>query len=285
MSPFDAWRKRIPEALYGELDMETKEKLGRHLAACPACADLVREMKETLEAMAEDPTPDPGPEFWEGYWDALVSRMGCEALRAESLVPAGRPAGRRVRPWTRWALGFAAAGALVVIGIFIGRTLERPRGDVARLAPTTPPAAVPASAEAPLSARASRYLKRSKVLLLGVVNFDPRTGELDGLNPSLQRSTSVELAREAVVLKKELKGQDPRLAQLVSDLERIFLQIANLKAEGDLAEVELIRTGLEQDDILFRINLNELRRTSGEGKGTSPGQDGKGKTAKTAASA
>jgi len=284
MSPFDAWRKRIPEALYGELDMETKEKLDRHLAACPACADLFREMKETLEAMAEDPTPDPGREFWEGYWDALVSRMGREALQAGSSAPTGRPAGRRFRPWTRWALGFAAAGALVVIGIFIGRTLERPRGDVARLAPATP-AAVPASAEAALSVRASRYLKRSKVLLLGVVNFDPRTGELDGLNPSLQRSTSVELAREAVVLKKELKGQDPRLAQLVSDLERIFLQIANLKAEGDLAEVELIRTGLEEGDILFRINLNELRRTSGEGKGASPGPDGRGKTAKTAPSA
>jgi len=42
---------------------------------------------------------------------------------------------------------------------------------------------------------------------------------------------------------------------------------------------------LEQNDILFRINLTELRRTAGEGKSTSPGQVGKGKTAKTAASA
>jgi len=280
MSPFDSWRKRIPEALFGELDMKTKEKLDRHLAACPACSELFREMKETLEAMAEDPTPDPGPDFWEHYWDALALRMGREALNSEAVLSPGRPSGRRFRPWTRLALGTAAAAALIIIGIFIGRTLDRAPGDILSRAPTIQPAATPT----PLFIRTSHYLRRSKVLLLAVVNFDPATGDLYGLNPELQKRTSGELVREAVVLKKELKGTDPRLEQLVSDLERIFLQIANLKAEGDLAEVEVIRSGLEQNDILFRINLTELRRTSGEGKGTSPSQDKRGKTAKTATS-
>jgi hypothetical protein len=245
--------------------MKAKEKLDRHLAACPECSDLLREMKRTLEAMEDDPTPDPGPDFWEGYWDAVVLRMGHEALASGRGLAAGRPAGRWFQPWTRWALGSAAAAALVLVGIFIGRTLSRAPGGAAVPATAIRPAAVPAPAAAPLFVRTSHYLRRSKVLLLGVVNFDPRTGDLYGLNPSLQKTTSAELVREAVVLKKELKGADPRLAQLVSDLERIFLQIANLKAEGDLAEVELIRTGLEQSDILFRISLNELRRPAGKG--------------------
>ena len=283
MSLFDSWRKRIPEALYGELEMKTKGKLDRHVAACPACAELFREMKETLEAMAEDPTPDPGPDFWEGYWDGLVSRMGREALGSGSALSPVRTSGRRFHPWTRLALGTAAAAALVLIGIFIGRTLERTPGVVTASTPTIQPAGPPAPN--PLFVRTSHYLRRSKVLLLAVVNFDSATGDLYGLNPELQKRTSGELVREAAVLKMELKGADPRLEQLLSDLERIFLQIANLKAEGDLSEVELIRTGLEQNDILFRINLTELRRTAGEGKSTSPGQVGKGKTAKTAASA
>jgi hypothetical protein len=257
MSLCHAWRKRIPEAFYGELDMKTREKLDRHLAACRPCSDLFREMQETLGAMEVDPTPDPGPEFWEDYWDALVRRMGQEAVTAgPGLSP------RRLRPWTRWAFGTVAAAAMLILGVFIGRNLQRIPAGASRPAPTIETATAPAMAEPPLAVRTSQYLKRSKVLLLAVVNFDPGTGDLYGLNPPLQKKTSEELVRQAAVLRKELKHTDPRLERLVSELEMIFLQIANLKAEGDLSEVELIRTGLEQNDILFRINLSELRRTS-----------------------
>jgi hypothetical protein len=283
MSLFHAWRKRIPEALYGELDMKTREKMDRHLAACPTCSGLLQEMKETLEAMEEDPTPDPGAEFWEGYWDALVLRMGSEAVDARPVPSSGRQWTRRSHPWTRWALGTAAAAALLVIGFFIGRTLDRlPTGGPIP-APAVRPAAAPASAETPLLVRTSHYLKRSKVLLLAVVNFDLATGDLHGLNPPLQKKTSVELIREGAALKKELKREDPRLQRLVSELELIFLQIANLKAEGDLSEVELIRTGLEQNDILFRISLSELRRSAGKRKVQSRSQEGTAESAQTAA--
>jgi hypothetical protein len=122
------------------------------------------------------------------------------------------------------------------------------------------------------------------VLLLAVINFDRETGDLYGLNPSLQKETSVALVREGAVLRKELRRENPRLERLVSELELILLQIANLKAEGDLSEVELIRTGLEQKDILFRINLSELRRSSGKGKVQSLSKEGKGESGQSIAS-
>jgi hypothetical protein len=284
MSPFHGWRKRIPEALFGELDMKTRKKLDRHLAACPACSGLLQEMKGTLETMAGDPTPDPGPEFWDGYWDALVLRLGSETMDARPVASSSRPRTDGVRTWARWALGAAAAASFLIIGFFIGRNLDRlsPRGPLP--ASTAGPAAAPASAETPLLSRTSRYLQRSKMLLLAVVNFDQAASDFYGLNPPLQKRTSAELMREGAVLKKELRGEDPRLERLLSELEMIFLQIANLKAEGDLSEVELIRTGLEQNDILFRINLSELRRSSGKRKIQSRFQGGRGESALPAAS-
>ncbi|HMA54674.1 MAG TPA: hypothetical protein VKT17_09435, partial [Acidobacteriota bacterium] len=148
------------------------------------------------------------------------------------------------------------------------------------------PAAVEA---APLAVRTSRYLKRSRMLLLAVVNADPQDGDPFRLNLPLQKRTSEELLREAVVLKAGFRGSDRRLERLVSDLELILLQIANLSTDSDASDIEVIKAGVEDRDIFFKINLSEIRRPSDKsGRGPSSGPWGDGRSpsrAKTAAEA
>ena len=65
---------------------------------------------------------------------------------------------------------------------------------------------------------------------------------------------------EAATLKEEL--DDPRqrrLRELVSDLELILMQIANLEADGDMGAVEFIRSSVNEKDVLLKINLEQLR--------------------------
>jgi hypothetical protein len=100
------------------------------------------------------------------------------------------------------------------------------------------------------------------VLILAVVNADPRTEDPFGLNLPLQKKTSEALVMEAAALKKELGGSDRRLERLLSDLEMILLQIANLKPEPDSGDIEVIRAGVESRDILFKIKLNEARTST-----------------------
>jgi anti-sigma factor RsiW len=290
-----AWRKRIPEALYGELDLKTREKLDRHLAACERCSDLYLRMAETVRKVSIRPAPDREAEFWEGYWDSLERRMAHEKAKEERAEPAGMALkARRAAGVPRWAYGAAGAAILLAIGIFIGRTFFPQPAELARSTPTIPtvtppvsqPEATTAAVEPPLAVRASRYLKRSRVLILAVVNYDPRAENLYGLNLPLQKKTSDELVKEAAILKKELRSSDRRLERLVSDLEMILLQIANLKSESDVSAVEIIKSGVESKDILFKINLSEVRRLTGKaGTGQAPdrsGADSKGQNVKTA---
>jgi Putative zinc-finger len=271
------WRNRIPEAIYDELDARTREKMERHLAACEGCAGLYERMAAAVLKMEARPAPDRPPQFWEGYGDRLEARMALEPEAPEGAgagrktASAGEPRRpRRVLPIPAWASSVAGAILFISLGVFIGRTVLRPRQEGPSLARTTPSVIAPTeqaaletgSAEPPFAVQASRYLKRSRVLLLAVVNSAPQDEDPFRLNRPLQKKASEELLREAAVLKKGLGSSDRRLERLISDLEMILLQIANLAADADDSDIEIIRAGVESRDILFKINLSEAQRPS-----------------------
>ena len=139
------WRNRIPEAIYGELDAKTREKMERHLEGCRGCAGIYAGMAAAVRKMEARPAPDREPEFWAGYWDRLESRM---ALETEVSRPFTLPV---------WAYGTAAALLLIALGIFIGRTFLRPVAELPTLARTTSSEAVAGGRLAPAAATPRRW--------------------------------------------------------------------------------------------------------------------------------
>jgi hypothetical protein len=264
-----AWQRRIPEAVYGDLDEKAREKLERHLALCEECSGLYAGMAAAVRKLDVRPAPDAPPQFWESYWDRLERRMAAEAGgRGAPASAPFRPA--RPVPALRWAAGAAGALLILAAGIFIGRNVLRPPAQPTIATQAAQPGAGPGgrtaldagTAEAALPLRASHYLRRSRVLILAVVNSDLQTEESLSLNLPLQKKASEALALEAAALKKEIGSGDRRLERLISDLEMILLQIANLKPEPDVADIEIIRAGIESRDILFKIRLNEARTST-----------------------
>jgi hypothetical protein len=251
-------RDRIAEALFGEPTPEDRASLEAHLKVCPACASEYEAMTETRRILDTRERKDPGTDFWEGYWDRLERRLEAEPAPAPRSVR-----GRARRPFTllpAWGLQFAAAAALLVVGILIGRTLLRPPAP--RVAQAAPPAAVPApgveQASAPVL-RARDYFERSKLILLGLVNYDPGASDVYGLDLPRQKELSRALVNEAGSLKSDLKAPaQKRLRELVADLETILIQIANLGSENDLDAVELVKRGVEEKSIFLKINLTEM---------------------------
>jgi hypothetical protein len=272
------------ESLYGELDPRKENSLTRHLDECRACREEYDAMARTLVVMGMKKAADPGQDYWTGYYDKLEQRMV-----AEGLFEALRPKSRR-RPlagfgfFPRWAYGAAGVFALVAAGILIGR-LTLHRVSIAANPPAAGgAAAVPsASQTADLSLRTSRYLDRSKVILLALVNFDGGTKDIAGLNLPRQKEMSQELVKEASTLKGDLKAAKERqLERLVGELEMILSQIANLKSETDISSVEIVKAGVELKDILFKINLSEMRRGGEKNRASAKSVPTKKKTAKTA---
>ncbi len=271
------------EALYGELGVDEKRMLDEHLRACPDCASEYSVLGATLRVMDKRQRPDPGPAFWDGYYDRLRQRMEKEA----SASPASQVAEpstrsslkafmtRLLSPLPRWSYQAAAAVALVAVGILIGRALlspptpvtiagDQPAADTTGLIPASDAAAI----------RAQNYLERSKLLLLGIVNYDPQTDDPYGLDMPLRKEISRELVSEAADIRGSLNAPgQTRLRDLIADLELILLQIANLESEQDLDAVEMVKTGIEQKGIFLKIDLSQMARNA-RGDTLKPGASG-----------
>ncbi len=115
--------------------------------------------------------------------------------------------------------------------------------------------------------RTQNYIERSKLILLALVNFDPATEDPYALDLPYQQQMSKELVQEASYLKKELAESDQeRLENLIVDLERVLLQIANLESENDFEAIDLIKEGANNRGILMEINFTNLRRSVRRGK-------------------
>ena len=113
-----------------------------------------------------------------------------------------------------------------------------------------------------LNERADRYLDRSKVLLLGLVNMDADEQEAGGFSLASQQQVARELIDESNALKTDLAGSNERLMRaLIEDLEVILLQIANLEAGYDLPAIEMVQRGVDRRAIMLKINLTEMRRS------------------------
>lgn len=255
----DLHEDMLTRALFGAL--EDEPEAAAHLAACPACAAEYRALRGVLDATAHRARPEPPPAFWDGYADRLAERMAAEEAHAWSgrlsrwrgrLAEAAAALVRPVPAWT-WQLGVAVL--LVGLGIVIGRGgAQEPVSEGPSFEAT------PAVRPVALETRTRRYIDRSKVLLLGLVHYDPDVEGADLLDLPRHQALARTLADEADGLKEDLaEAEQQRLRELVADLEVILLQIANLEAQHDLPAIELVRSGVERRGLLLKINVEEMR--------------------------
>jgi hypothetical protein len=255
-------RSLFVNALYDELSPEQKVSLDAHLKACPKCAAAFEKMSSTLGVMEKRRREEPEEDFWTGYWDRLAERLVEPETIPEKAEVWWKRFVQTLTHQPNWAIGTAGAVGLILIGIFIGKLVFGPGGMNQQSPRLVADVSSRAAEKVSLESRTEHYLQRSKVLLLGLINFDPETEDSYILNLPQQREISQDLVQEANYLKNELtRRADKQLLQLVTDLEVILLQIANLEAGHDLSAVEMVKSGVDRRGILLKLDLEEMRRT------------------------
>jgi len=245
----------VVDALYQELDPAQQEVFDIHRAGCPDCASIYEKMSVTLDVMSRREHQDPGEQFWKGYYQRLETKM-------EPVKPEVR---NMVQPWM---LQVAATVVLLLTGFLIGRNYFGPGDPGVEFVKKAPSQQVPVQTA---DYRAQQFLDRSQVLLLGLIDLN--SGTPDSSSNS-RKQLSNDLILQADSLQEELKDpQHRRLRELVSELEIILLQIANLEEKNDLREIEMVKGGVDRKGILLKINIEQMRmsdRTHEEDKKANP---------------
>jgi hypothetical protein len=245
MKPCKQIRRSFIDALYNELNPEEQKSFDAHLESCIKCRRAFRKMRSAMRVMNQRVRTEPDQQFWDGYWDRLEGRM----QQQQHIVP------RASQQWQRWIYRAAAVLLLIGAGVLLGRFWVPSPAVITDKRPAETPVI-----QANLDQRTQQFLGRSEIILLGLVNYDPETDETTGFDMTKKKAVSRNLIHEASYLKRQLAdGDDRRLEKLVTDLELILLQIANLEEKEDVPEIELVKSGVDRKGLLLKINLEQMK--------------------------
>ncbi len=176
----------------------------------------------------------------DAMWARIEEARG-HSREAKTVVPI-------VPPWVRWGVGIAAALVLgVAIGMRVNTIFQSPE------APTTSVASQDngVNAEAPdgvVRLVALEHLNRTAGFLT-MFRADAREGR--------ENADVAGAARDMLATTRLLQGSlaalDPRVKELLDDLELILVQMAQLRGEDDGEERQFITQGIEQRDLLLKL--------------------------------
>jgi hypothetical protein len=174
--------------------------------------------------------------------DAMWERI--EAVRsAPRLAP--RPAVRATP--RRWLAPAAGIAATLLVGIGIGRFTAVPASDERPIvADATIPA--PPPAPNPLQRTTYEYLDETVTLLASL----PKDGER-GNAQFLARAHQL-LGTTRMLLDSPVAG-DPRLRDLLEDLELVLAQVARLRAAPRAEELTFIAEAMDERDVVPRLRV------------------------------
>jgi len=251
------------EAFYEELNAEQKNFVESHISICEGCESEYDEMISTLKVMEKRTRPEPEQAYWNGYWNKLARKMEEEKSLAPKTESWRHNFTRAFTFVPKWALQTAAAVVLVVLGIYIGKMIFSPSTPEFQQARQLSTVTSQVEQSAEFTNRAQNYIERSKLILLALINFDPETEDPYVLNLPHQQQVSRELVNEASFLKRGIADSDQRHLQgLITDLEVILLQVANLESERDFEAIELVKKGADSRGILLQIHVTDFRQST-----------------------
>jgi hypothetical protein len=189
-----------------------------------------RRLDELLDDAARSyrvPPEAPLDEMWAGIdREAFVER---------------RPAHRSVG----WPALSAAAAAMLVLGIALGRYTAPHAAVAPRVAAATP--ATLTNGSDPYHLTTEDFLGRTAVLLTALHSTGTEASNETLAPQAAQLLTTTRLLLDSPV------ATDPRMKNLLQDLELVLAQVARMQAPRHRAELTLITEALEERDLVPRV--------------------------------
>lgn len=245
--------------LSDDLTKTENQILVEHLLVCEKCRTEYEELEKTIELLQKNCKAELNNEFLDNLWINLETKL--EPVKSSINIKSflnNLISSFRINPGVIYQL--AGGTAILLLGLFIGKSIWQPeqKAIIPKQKPETIENISPVVQNVSQN-RAERFLEKSKILLLGITNFDPATEDIDAIDLPKKQKISRQLLTQAAQLKNDLNSpSEMQLKSLISDLEVILLQIANLEAQHNFDAVEIVQSGVSKKGIFLKINLNEM---------------------------
>ena len=246
---------------YGETERADRARIDSHLASCGDC-QLAQDQLRRVMTLVDSAAPVEAPmgferTAWARLEPALDLHGNDSPVRRSAKKVYDLVFGRSAREggwFPQWALAGGVA-ALVVAAFVAGRVSG---GDPAV---TTSPAAVVAEVEpgSVLQTAFGEHLDRTQMMLVELANAE--TDGTDVLAGEQARAGDL-VAVNRIIRQSALQSGDAQVADILEDLERVLLEIANAPANATSNDLTDLQSRITREDLLFRLRViaSEMRQ-------------------------
>ncbi len=236
---------------YGEADKAPD--IDDHLAACEACRDEFTRLRDVLALVDAQEVPDPGPAFERDVWLRLAPHL---TSRRESWL-------QRLWPTPSWA--YAGGLAALLLAAFVAGRMSRPMPPDRTAIETDR-----APTDRVFVIAVGDHLDRSQMVLVELLNAD-----LDA--PRLNLDAEQARARDLVAANRLYRQSavhvgDERTGEVLDELERVLIEIANAPEDANKDEFEAVRARIATHGLLFKVRVvhSEMRERERRTQAGSP---------------
>jgi hypothetical protein len=230
---------------YGE--REGQAEVDQHLAACDECRSSYQALQRVLNSVDALPVPERPADYEAQVWNAISAKLPRKTSLSWKVLSGWFQ-------WQRlaWAGGLAA---LIAVAFLAGRGVKN---DTPVQVGTTQQ---PPVRERVLMVAMGDHLERTELVLAELTNAEP--GGKKGLDISFEQQTAEELLDANRLYRQTAASEgDGPTADLLEDLERVLIEIARSPSRVSAAELEDLKTGIEDRGILFKVKVfgSQLRQ-------------------------
>jgi putative zinc finger protein len=241
------------EFVRAELPPAEMAEVAAHLGSCERCTREVAEIREIVTLSAGNlsaPSDQRSPEYWNRFAASVERRIESSSsgrIGRGMTVLDDLAAFFTLRPRALAVFGTALGAVVLTLLLFrIGHTPSEEPAKVAQIEEGSAPVV-------PADNRIGDYFRKSKVLLVGITHL--KTDDDQQLDLTRESRVSRELLDDARYLKNQ--PLDLRSARLIDDLQKILVELANIKEHEGLPNVDIIRSGIHRENLLFKIRMAE----------------------------
>ncbi len=219
----------ITVSVYGKLTSLERSQMDDHLRECPECTRIYKK-SENLISLFEDKEEIPLPDK-EKSWDIISSRA--VPKKSERTI---------FFPYKKWAFAASALVIVFLLGFLIGKQVFFPGTDE-----TPPESAALQDYESPLL----RYTEGLEPILIDFVNRTDARKQQE--MSDIEKLVVKDMLTQTKLLKHLVSQRDdPRLLQLLEDIEFILVGISNLRPQDQESAAQLTRL-IRENEIKFKL--------------------------------
>lgn len=228
---------------YGETARADESRVESHLTSCPDCQFANQQLRRVM-TLVDTAAPVEAPlGFERNAWARLEPELDGNASRVRNFF------------WfPQWVLAGGVA-ALVLVAFMAGRFTGGESAGV------TPGGSMVAgnTTELVLHAAVGDHLDRTQMMLVELANAD--TDHADVFAAEQGRAADLVAVNRLIRQSVEQSG-DAAVADVLEDLERMLLEIANAPADATSNELTDLQSRITTEDLLFRVRViaSEMRQ-------------------------